>query len=204
MSRSGEGIAPDPFERSPLPKTEGTSFFFLIGSLPRGSGESEHPLDKAGRARYHSIARVTLVDSSEPPLPSGAPSQAALDRLDPRLAQSGSFFFLTKRSFRAIMISGRPIRFSQSDGSGNSREIPPGPKGKRRLRVRGRFSFFSPRNRRFRGPLGGRFFSIVRIRTNLQARRRTKKKKRYGNSFRARIASYGLARGLFEPLPRLS
>ena len=170
------------------------------------------------------------------------------------------FFFLTKRPSRAIMISGRPIRFSQSDGSGNSREIPPGPKGKRRLRVRGRFSFFSPRNRRFRGPLGERrkkgphgpsgrasaqakdaaslhhpvpgsagadgclpflskgimarprenvkgedaFFSIVRIRTNLQARRRTKKKKRYGNSFRARIASYGLARGLFEPLPRLS
>ena len=54
------------------------------------------------------------------------------------------------------MISGRPIRFSQPDGSGNSREIPPGPKGKRRLRVRGRFSFFSPRNRRFRGPLGER------------------------------------------------
>ena len=63
-------------------------------------------------------------------------------------------FFLTKRPSRAIMISGRPIRFSQSDGSGNSREIPPGPKGKRRLRVRGRFSFLSPRNRRFRGPPG--------------------------------------------------
>lgn len=57
---------------------------------------------------------------------------------------------LTGRLRRAMMPSGRPVRASQPDGSGNSREIPPGPKGKRRLRVRGRFSLCPGRGPFFR------------------------------------------------------